>query len=326
MKIYIKADSNPTVDPIKMLNYLLGFDSYNSIVEKRTGEHYNFALVDHMYRLTDNFINKYKPMLKAIGAKYINPNRSLGVMYFYIDENKLAVQYTEAKEAARKAKQEADDKLMEHLRTVNIEQYKPTDAVIKKLKDYRDRGSKVNVKAIKDENKLLTYCYSGHLLGWGELVNACEMENSFGWRWNDDHRDVFKAMNRLILRDPQYADTRTEFEQKYDLPDSKGLFTFEDKHCWVPKKILMYFIENNIPVHFGKRTSGAEWDRNGRQWSEVEHLIIFPDSDHPINYDLVVHTDEGGGANTYTGNGTDERTSIKNVIEDIDRKVRRYQV
>ena len=46
-------------------------------------------------------------------------------------------------------------------------------------------------------------------------------------------------------------------------------------------------------------------------------MKIYKDDNHVIDYDLVVHTDEGGGPNTYTGNRTFERTSIKNVLDDI---------
>jgi len=325
MKIYVKAAKE--VSTIEMIKSLLGFGYYSTPdVIERNRDKTNFALDNGMWKFSQADADKFRPLLKnALGAKYIQPYLSLGKIYFYADPAEVKRRYDEKVEAKRKAAQEADDKLMEHLRTIDIEQYKPSAAIIKKLKDYRDKGSKVNVKAIKDENKLLTYCYAAHLLGWSELAGSCEADNSFGWRWNDLHKDVFKAMDRLILKDAQYEDTRTDFEKKYDLPDSKGLFTFEEKNCWLPKKILMYFINNNIPVHFGKRTSGASWDYNGRQWSEVEHLTIFPDSDNPINYAIVVHTDEGGGPSTYTGNGTLERTSAKNVIDDIDSRVRRVQ-
>lgn len=93
----------------------------------------------------------------------------------------------------------------------------------------------------------------------------------------------------------------------------------------------MYFIENNIPVHFGKRTrdrEAASWDRHGRDWSEIEHLTIYPDSDNPLNYDIVVVTDEGGGSSRYTGlpkNGqggrTDEYTSAKKLLDAIDEYI-----
>ena len=226
-----------------------------------------------------------------------------------------------------KANITSEDSAIDKLSAINIDQYKPSNAIIQKIMDYRSRGSKVNVSAIKDLKKLLTYYYTAKLIGWGELANDCEyeyMRSKFPGKYFEKE-DLINAINTRVQVDSQYADTRTDFEKKYDLPDSKGLFTFEERSCWVPKKVLMYFIENNIPVHFGRRTSGAGYDRNGRQWSEVEHLTMFPDSDSPINYTLVVHTDEGGGATTYTSTGAGERVSAKKVVDDIDRKIRRFR-
>lgn len=322
MKFYIKADSTNGPDPITMLNYLLGFSSYDSIVERRLGDHRNYALVDRMYRLTDDFINKYKPKLKSIGAKYINPNRSLGVMYFYIDEDKLKAQYDAAKAEAKRKKEEVDAKLMEKLNAIDIDKYKPDASVLKKLADYRDRGSKVNVKAIKDTDKLLKYYYGASILDWGDLAGSIYEILSKDWRaFDSTYRDILQAIDRRVEKDDQYQDSRSEMDQKLGLKNSGNLFTYEDKNCWLPKSIMNFFVDNNIPVHFKKRTAGSQWDRNGRQWSEIEHLLIYPDSANPIEYDIVVHTDEGGSPARYTGFGpngrTDERTSAADIIKDL---------
>lgn len=207
--------------------------------------------------------------------------------------------------------------------SIDISKYKPSDKIIQKIINYRDNGSHVNVKAIKDTDKLFKYYYTAKIIDWGDLAWSCR-HDAMDWRWQDNNKAIFDAIDKAVIKDDKYADTRTDIEKKYDLPSSNGLLTFEEKRCWLPKSILMYFIENKIPVHFGRRTNGSEYDRNGRQWTEIENLQIFPGTDNQINYHIAVHTNEGGGANTYTGNGTDVRVSAKKVIEDIANYIRRY--
>jgi len=254
----------------------------------------------------DDFIKK----IRAAGGKYAIYRR--GEVYFYIDMSKFQAEY-----AAEQA--ELDNQYSVTLNAMDINQYKPTEAIIKKLRDYRDRGSRVNVKAIKDVNKLLTYYYGANLIGWGELMDACSQ--ALGYQYDD----LKAAINRRVAVNDEYKDSRNELSQKLDIPNT-DLFVMEGKDCWLPKSILKFFIDNDIPVHFGKRTSGSQFDRNGRQWSEIEHLTLYPDSDNPIDYDIVVHTDEGGGATTYTGFGpnghTDERTSAKKIIESLSRIIK----
>ena len=324
MKRYIRSNTNLDKTPIQMLNYLLGFNDYTSLIEESYHDGCNFRIQRGISRLDDAFLTKYKTKLKAIGAKRIYPRTSWGRIDFYIDEAKLKAQYDAAIEEARRKKAEADARLMEKLNAIDIDKYRPDNAIIKKLMDYRDRGSKVNVKAIKSDDKLLTYYYGAKMIGWDEL--SSDIYDVFyrrGWtNWEATYKDILQAIDRRVSNEDQYKDTRSEMDQKNGIKNSGNLFTFEDKNCWLPKSILNFLIDNNVPVHFGKRTSGAHYDNNGRQWSEIEHLTLFPDSDNPINYDIVVHTDEGMGPTTYTGNGTDERVSAKKVIEDLEYKLR----
>lgn len=271
---------------------------------------WNYVISDRYYDISKEEADKFIQKIRAAGGKYATYRR--GAVYFYIDTSKFQDAY--------KAEQaELDSQYSDELNAMDIDQYKPTDAILKKLKDYRDRGSRVNVKAIKDVDKLLTYYYGANLLGWGELMDQCSQ--ALGYKYDD----LIESIRRRVDVSEDYKDTRNKMSQKLDLPDT-DLFTFEEKNCWLPKSILMFFINNDVPVHFGKRGNGSQFDRNGRQWSEIEHLTLYPDSDSPIEYDIVVHTDEGGNPSTYTGFGpngrTDERTSAKKIIENLSSVIK----
>lgn len=62
---------------------------------------------------------------------------------------------------------------------MNIDELKPTKAVIKKLTDYFNKGSMVNVKAIKDHTKLLTYYYAACQMGWYELQEVIDQNHPY---------------------------------------------------------------------------------------------------------------------------------------------------
>lgn len=317
MKIYVKSAKQYVARPLDRFKSMVGVSDYGLNSAKLKEVHlsdygansrYNYCIYDPYYDLSPEDIQTYTKRLKELGAKYITKRR--GALYFYYDLSKLNADY----EADKKA---AEDAYTAELNAKDIDIYKPDAATIKKLIAYRDKGSRVNVKAIKDMDKLLKYYYGAFLIGWMDL--AGDIEEVLRFKGDED---LLKAIERRVQSNEEYSDGRTEMEKKLELPDSKNLFTFEEKNCWLPKAILMYFINSDIPVHFGKRTSGAQYDRNGREWSEIEHLTLFPDSEAPIKYDIVVHTNEGGGAKRYTGSNTVERGSARDVLEGLARVIR----
>lgn len=318
MKRYIRAGKRFVQEPFDRLKSKLGIGWYDGAsLGSESFDKCNFVLRPGYNESLDKWVDK----IKSIGGKYVR--KRYGRIYFYYDMSNLQADY------ASETKQAEEDYTAE-LNAFDIDQYKPDNATIQKIINYRDKGSKVNVNAIKDENKVLKYYYTACLVDWDDLAGACwdklcGLGRGYSYEKREYFRDLMEAISRRVEHEDQYTDTRTDMEQRYDLPHTNGLFTFEDRSCWVPKSILMYFVDNNIPVHFGKRTGGSEWDRTGRQWSEVEHLTIFPDSSNPINYDIVVHTDEGGGATRYTGRGTGERVSAKAVLDSIAGYVERHQ-
>lgn len=284
MKRYIKASQTSVLPPLNKLKQRLGISWHSdaSLNDTDFGK-CNFVLSPVRYGEfdADSWINK----IKRIGGKYITKRH--GNIYFYYDMTQLNLDY----EAEKK---QAEDDYNAELNAMDIDKYKPNQATINKLIEYRDRGSKVNVKAIKDSTKAMTYYYAARLIGWDDLCSSIWD----AWMW--EYSDLMTAISRRVANDASYADNRTDMEKKLDLPDSRGLFTFDGKNCWLPKSVLMFFINNNIPVHFGKRTSGAGYDRNGRDWTEIEHLTLFPDSDNSVSCDIAVTTDEGGGPSCFS--------------------------
>lgn len=317
MKRFIKSTQNIREKyvkaPIDTLKSELGISwGSNMSVHPISEGKWNFAVSDRYKRLTAS--DEIYRRIKEIGGKYVTVR--YGSIYFYFDMSDIQNEYDSAKAAAKEL-------YYNQLDAFDVSQYAPDSATLKKLIDYRDRASRVNVKAIKDPAKLLTYYYGAKLIGWAELAQSIRDVMRY------EYDDELNAINRQIKSDDQYADSRNIDDIALGLSNSKNLFTFDQRKnngepsCWLPKQLLAYLVDNNIPVHFGKRTSGSGWDRNGRQWSEVEHLTFFPGTDDEFDYEIVVHTDEGGSATTYTSGDTDERVSAKKLIEGLDRRLSR---
>jgi len=287
---------------------------YNTSLTQDDDTHFSIVI---RYPNSGEVAKKYEavaPKLKSIGAKNLSKEGSKYTSNGYIKfVLPLAVQeniIAELNDAENKREMD----YASSINGVDLSTYEPSDKVLGKLREYRDRGSKINVNAIKDLSKVLTYLYGSIMLDMPT--------NDLEYRAMDlgASKNIINAI--FEKADKQEVDARSSIEQEKNLPAS-NLFTFEDKHCWLPKKIFQYFIDNNIPVHFGKRTSGDHYDHNGAQWTEIEHLTLFPGTGKEINYDIAVHTSEGGGNNRYTGNNTATRTSINDVIADIEDMVDR---
>ena len=244
MKRMIVSDRNISEryvkSPIDNLMYKLGmyYGSTKNLRQISEGK-WNFMLSDR-----HDWLDRSDPImddLKKAGAKYITPRH--GDIYFYYDLSEDQKRYEDEKRAAK-------DEYNSQLDAVDVSKYEPSDQIIKKIMDYRAKGSRVNVKAIKDPTKLLTYYYAAKLIGWGDL--AYDIRQIAGF----DYSDEINGIDRQIKAEEAYGDTRSDDDIELGLSDSKGLFTFDQRRksgkpdCWLPKSILQYFINNNIPVHF----------------------------------------------------------------------------
>ena len=230
-------------------------------------------------------INMIKQAIKDAGGKYIQYSRNQ--FYFYFDTTKFIDKQKEDQAKFDKEYQDA-------INSIDIDKYKPTEKIIQKLIDYRNRGSKVNIKAIKSIDKLLTYLYGANLIGWGDL--SFDIYRIIPYEYDD----IKQAIDKRVKLDPQYSDTRTN-----------GVKSLQN----VLPKVAKYLRENGIEYDFVKRTpNDNELDmdrRNGRCWTIAYTLKI-----NNIEIQFANHTNEGGGTYGYSGLGYDtvSQTEISNRI------------
>lgn len=247
MKRLVYAGRRYADKPIDMLYSAIGISKWygdTSIYKVSEGK-WNFRVVKRYDRADKD--QELITNLKKAGAKYITPRH--GDLYFYIDMTQFQNRYRELQD-------EYDRQYHDELDAIDIDQYRPDVATLTKLSNYRAKGSKVNVNAIKDNNKVLTYFYGAQLLGWSELAHQCRSRLSWSYH------EVLDAITRRVQADEAYSDNRSSDDIALEIPDSKGLFEFETRNnsgspsCWLPKELLKLFISNDVSVYFGKRTSG----------------------------------------------------------------------
>ena len=254
-------------------------------------------------------------------------------MYFYIDIDEIQNYIdNDYKRYESEDYQKELDNYYSMIDDLDLNKYKPSDKIIQKISDYRDNGSKINVKAIKSEDKLLQYYWAACIIDWKDLKydikDQCETIHYDSYKYhmpllqgkNPDHNDILTSIERRAKADNNYKDTRTEFEIRNNLPSSNGRLTFESRNVWLPDSFIKRLIKSNIPVHFKKRTSGAKYDGNsGVAWTEIEHLVFYPGTKNEFTYDIAVHTSENPDAATkYTGMNTGRKVSFKYILDDIN--------
>ena len=240
----------------------------------------NFCLRPFGYNIKKDDELAMKSSIKAAGGKYIVS--SYGNIHFYIDETPFITardnEQAEIDNEFNLRKSEYEDKL----NAEDIEKYKPTDKILTKLQDYRNRGSKVNVKAIKDINKLLTYFYGACLMGWKDLYYSCIDVIP------DEYRDIQNAISFRCETNSDLADTRDSYTQNIAVQFNK---------------VASFLHDNGIGYKFIKRapTSTELYfdSRNGRCWTLAYTLEL----DNGTKVNFANHTNEGGGTYGYSING-----------------------
>lgn len=220
-------------------------------------------------------------ILKNLGAKYIRP-RPDGSVEFYYDPDKLAEQRVALVEKSESDYKSARSAYAEELQTEDIEQYKPTKAILDKLQAYRLKGSKVNVRAIKDIKKLLTYLYGAVMMGWDDLRYDCE----------EAIPEDMKRLKDAIL-------VRAEQDAAYQDNRDKRTYNTAQKFSTVTK----FLYEHNIGYKFESRTptySECALDRrNGACWTLGYTLVL----DDGTSIKFCDHSNEGGGSYGYSLEG-----------------------
>lgn len=207
--------------------------------------------------------------VKALGGKGVTI--AYGEVRFTLDPTPY-IQADEEKRAAEKAAHDAE------LDAVEIEEWKPSKAVLDKLTAYMRRGSKVNVKAIKDVNKILTYYYAARLLGFNSLIEAITEE--YYRSWGSNHADIRKELDAI---DHKVAKGET------DVPDQNFAERFSAIAKLLSDNGIKYSIKSRAPSSWE-----MEKDRySGAIWTLAWDLIINPGTEEEKVIKIAEHTDEG---------------------------------
>lgn len=181
----------------------------------------------------------------------------------------------------------------------DIHKYKPTQKILDKLEGYRSKGSKVNVKAITNRDKLFTYFYAAKLMGWNDLASDISSSVSI---LDKEADEIFKEIRAAVKADTSLGDART--------PDQKKL--------WARfKNIAQFLADNNLSYTFASRPPfRQELDgdmRNGRCYTIAYTLEI----EGSLKLYMANHTNEGGGTYGYSTGGFYMPTSKKECEDRI---------
>ena len=134
---------------------------------------------------------------------------------------------------------------------IDINKYRPSQKILDKLEGYRSKGSRVNVKAITNPDKLFTYYYAANLMGWGDLANDIWDAVDYNTK-----KEVLEEIDKAVTADASLEDTR-----------SKDTIALQD----VCRNVARYLAEKNLSYTFKSRAphyNELEKDRrNGRCWT-----------------------------------------------------------
>lgn len=177
---------------------------------------------------------------------------------------------------------------------MDISKYKPSQKILDKLEGYRQKGSKVNVNAITNLDKLFTYYYASKLMGWTELEYDIHRVTDYA------DRQILDEIDKVVAADASLEDKRTDDEIK--LQDFS-------------KVIAAYLKDKKLSYTFGtRRPTYNELDKdrhNGRCWTIAYTLLV----EGTLKIDFADHTNEGGGTYGYSIDGYSWHTIGKKELE-----------
>ena len=185
------------------------------------------------------------------------------------------------------------------LNEVDLTPYVPTKKILDKLTGYFNKGSKVNLGAIKDGKKLLTYYYAFIQMGWDDMRYEVPCM-AWQWRhWKDaSGADIDKVEEAIKLRvklDPSLAVNRDKVEEK--------LLNYSKRLWKAAKDSGLAFDFKTVPTTYDEcwkdRKNGCAWtiaylltvgDKSVR-FSEVTNEGVdspsFGWQTYPNGYDLM---------------------------------------
>lgn len=233
-------------------NYYKGHDKQNLILH-----HKGYSSV------TKDRLKAIAQAIKNIGGKYIAIK--YGQIYFYLDLTK----YFE-KDAQEKQKAAEDRK--EKLMAIDIDKYRPNDALISKAKQYYMTNSTRFVRKIDNVDTYLTYYYLAQLLNWGDLLDVI--------------RDRASSLNLSKYYDIEDAIDLKVKPEKIDRGNSAFVSNFSN--------VIKFCIDNNIQWKAtSRRATSREYEKDTRNGAIYTIAYDFEVSGQTLP--VAIHTDEGGG-------------------------------
>lgn len=201
--------------------------------------------------------------IKNIGGKYITIK--FGQLYFYLDLTKYF-------EKDNQAKQQAEQARKEKLMSIDVEKYKPSDALIAKAKQYYLTNSTRFVRKIDDIDTYLTYYYLSQLLDWSDLLDVI--------------RDKASSLNLSKYYDIEDAIDLKVKPEKIDRGNSGFVSNFSN--------VVKFCIDNNIQWKAtSRRATSREYEKDTR--NGAIYTIAYDFEVNGQTLPVAIHTDEGGG-------------------------------
>ena len=227
----------------------------------------NYSVAQWLKKASDcvEYLKKHFPV-KYVSSAY-------GRIYFYIDD-------TAIKLAIMREREEAEAKRIAELNAIDLRPYTPTKKVLEKLTSYFNKGSKVNVGAITDPIKMLTYLYGACLLGWNDLWYAIRNTYTFGYSYKVNGTEFGKIQEAIDFRvkvDPTVQVERSKAEDH--------LLSFSKKVWKAVKDSGLEFDYKSVPTTYDECWKDR---KNGCAWTIAKLLTV---GDKSVRFSIV--TNEG---------------------------------
>lgn len=201
--------------------------------------------------------------IKNIGGKYIATR--YGSIYFYLDLARYI-------EKDRQAKQQAEERRREKLMSIDIEKYRPSDALISKARQYYMTNSTRFVRKIDNIDTYLTYYYLAKLLDWSELYDVV--------------RSKAYSVDAYKYSDVEDAIDLKVKPEKIDRGNSGFVSNFRD--------VVKFCIDNQIQWKAtSRRATPLEYEKDTHNGAIYTIAYDFEVDGNMLP--VAVHTDEGGG-------------------------------
>lgn len=213
--------------------------------------------------LTQSRLKAIARAIKNIGGKYITIK--YGQVYFYLDLTKYF-------EKDNQAKQQAEQARKEKLMSIDVEKYRPSDALIAKAKQYYLTNSTRFVRKIDDIDTYLTYYYLSQLLNWNDLADVI--------------KDKASSLDRSKYYDIEDAIDLKVKPEKIDRGNSAFVSNFSN--------VVKFCIDNNIQWKAtSRRATPREYEKDTR--NGAIYTIAYDFEVNGQTLPVAIHTDEGGG-------------------------------